>query len=125
MQVLIVDDTALDRMLMRIFLNDLGFIHLTDAEDGPEALELIDSLEHLGLILVDWNMPYMTGIELIEAIRRKPGSAQVPIVMITTEIELDRVKEALLAGADEYIMKPFTLEMLRDKLNILGLTLQV
>ena len=127
MQAMVVDDSRAMRMLMGRLLKDIGF-DVAEAGDGSEAL---DSLRerlaggHPGgpvqLALVDWNMPEMTGIELVEAVRSDPSFAALRIVMVTTETELSQVSRALDAGADEYLMKPFTRDDVVGKLELLGL----
>jgi two-component system chemotaxis response regulator CheY len=123
MQAIVVDDSRAMRMLMGRLLKDIGF-EVAEAGDGSEAL---DSLRQrlagnpVQLALVDWNMPEMTGIELVEAVRADPAFAALRIVMVTTETELAQVSRALDAGADEYLMKPFTRDDVVGKLELLGL----
>ena len=128
MQAMVVDDSRAMRMLMGRLLKDIGF-EVAQAGDGSEALDALR--ERLGaghpdgpvqLALVDWNMPEMSGIELVEAVRSDPAFAALRIVMVTTETELSQVVRALDAGADEYLMKPFTRDVLVAKLGLLGLT---
>ncbi|HEY4410231.1 MAG TPA: response regulator [Acidimicrobiia bacterium] len=123
MQAMVVDDSRAMRMLMGRLLKDIGF-EVAEAGDGSEAL---DSLRErlagnpVQLALVDWNMPEMSGIELVEAVRSDPAFAGLRIVMVTTETELSQVTRALDAGADEYLMKPFTRDDVVGKLELLGL----
>ena len=127
MQAMVVDDSRAMRMLMGRLLKDIGF-EVAQAADGSEALDALR--ERLGaghpdgpvqLALVDWNMPEMSGIELVEAVRSDPAFAALRIVMVTTETELSQVVRALDAGADEYLMKPFTRDDVVGKLELLGL----
>ena len=127
MQAMVVDDSRAMRMLMGRLLKDIGF-EVAQAGDGSEALDALR--ERLGaghpdgpvqLALVDWNMPEMSGIELVEAVRSDPAFAALRIVMVTTETELSQVVRALDAGADEYLMKPFTRDDVVGKLELLGL----
>jgi two-component system chemotaxis response regulator CheY len=83
-------------------------------------LEQLTSGPDPDLVLVDWNMPEMTGIEFLEAMRQPPYSCTAKVVMVTTETEIPQVVRALGAGADEYLMKPFTVESILDKLHLLG-----
>ena len=123
MQAIVVDDSRAMRMLMGRLLKDIGFA-VDEAGDGTEALErlreraLVDPVQ---LALVDWNMPEMSGIELVEAVRADPAFSSLRIVMVTTETELSQVTRALEAGADEYLMKPFTKDDVVGKLELLGL----
>ena len=104
------------------FLQELGFKLTYLAENGAEALEQVDKISSLELIVVDWNMPLMNGIEFVRATRQK-GLTEVKILMMTTENSMERIVQALASGVDEYIMKPFSKEALQDKLNILGVAL--
>ncbi|HKY76652.1 MAG TPA: response regulator [Acidimicrobiia bacterium] len=123
MQAIVVDDSRAMRMLMGRLLKDIGFA-VDEAGDGSEALDRLRerlSVEPVQLALVDWNMPEMSGIELVEAVRADPAFAALRIVMVTTETELSQVTRALEAGADEYLMKPFTRDDVIGKLELLGL----
>ena len=124
MQAIVVDDSRAMRMLMGRLLKDIGF-EVDEAGDGCQALvRLRERLAEnpLQLALVDWNMPEMSGIELVEAVRADPAFAALRIVMVTTETELSQVTRALDAGADEYLMKPFTRDDVVGKLELLGLS---
>jgi two-component system chemotaxis response regulator CheY len=126
-QAIVVDDSRAMRMLMGRVLKDIGFA-VDEAGDGSEALirlrERVTPRHPDGpvqLALVDWNMPEMSGIELVEAVRSDPAFSSLRIVMVTTETELSPVARALEAGADEYLMKPFTRDDVVGKLELLGL----
>jgi two-component system chemotaxis response regulator CheY len=118
-QVLVVDDSQAMRVLLRRMLHDLGF-EVREASNGREALESISRDGKPELILVDWNMPEMNGLDFVRAVRRELGDHEMPLMMVTTETETSQVVKALAAGASEYLMKPFTKEALHDKLNLLG-----
>lgn len=120
MQVLIVDDDIVSRMLSKSFLKNLGFTEINEALDGEEALTKLNSLNDLGLILLDWNMPRMDGLEFIQSLRSQSEWVDLPVLMMTAENQQTKINEALMAGVSEYIMKPFSLDMLVDKLTILG-----
>ena len=123
MQAIVVDDSRAMRMLMGRLLKDIGF-DVDEAGDGSEALGRLRerlSADPVQLALVDWNMPEMSGIELVEAVRSDPAFSSLRIVMVTTETELSQVTKALEAGADEYLMKPFTRDDVVGKLELLGL----
>lgn len=125
MQAIVVDDSRAMRMLMGRLLKDIGF-EVDEAGDGCQALvRLRERLAEnpLQLALVDWNMPEMSGIELVEAVRADPAFAPLRIVMVTTETELSQVSRAIEAGADEYLMKPFTRDDVLGKLELLGLAI--
>ncbi len=115
---LIVDDASVIRKVSRHILESLGF-EVSDAENGLVGLEKCD--QHIyDLILLDWNMPVMTGIEFIEELRARPNGHIPKIVFCTTESDVSHIREAMNAGADEYVMKPFDHETLQIKLQIVG-----
>ena len=117
-QALVVDDSRAVRMILSRSLAELGF-EVTAAGDGAEALALLRA--SMALVLVDWNMPRMNGLEFVERLRADTRFASVKVMMVTTETEVDQMVKALAAGADEYVMKPFTKDILADKLRMLGL----
>lgn len=120
MKALIVDDSRATRSILKRALVREGF-EVVEAGDGKQAIELLDATGPCDLALVDWNMPVMTGFELVQEVRSRPQLASMAIMMVTTETESSQVERALDAGANEYVMKPFTDEILRDKLMLLGL----
>ena len=120
MLVLIIDDSRAMRAILRTTLKQLGF-ETVEAANGQEGLERVSDRGPFDLALVDWNMPVMNGLEFVTAIRADPSKAGMRIMMVTTEVEMCQVARALSAGADEYVMKPFTSEILHDKLSMLGL----
>lgn len=122
MNALVIDDSRAMRLILRRMLAQLGF-DAAEAANGLEGLSRLGTSERLDLILVDWNMPEMTGIEFVKAVRQPPYSFAGPVVMVTTETGVDEMVTALDAGADEYIMKPFTQESIAEKLQLLGLDL--
>jgi two-component system, chemotaxis family, chemotaxis protein CheY len=117
---LIVDDSSALRSFLRFILVVRGF-SVMEAENGRTALELLADCGAVDLALIDWNMPELGSIELLNAIRADTSFDDMRIMMVTTETELDRVKKALGSGADEYLMKPFNREMIEDKLGLMGL----
>ncbi|MCZ6515831.1 MAG: response regulator [Acidobacteria bacterium] len=120
MQVLVVDDSRATRAVLRQILKALGF-DVTEAGHGLEALERLKEMEKPDLVLVDWNMPEMNGYEFVQAVRAESDYDQIPLMMVTTETEVSQVTKALSAGANEYVMKPFTKEVILAKLDILGI----
>ena len=120
-KVLVVDDSKAVRMILARTLRDLGH-EVMEATNGQEALEVIDTEKtSLSLVLADWNMPELNGFDLLKRVRQNPALASLAIVMVTTETELDHMAAALEAGANEYVMKPFTREILVEKLQLLGM----
>jgi len=116
-KALVVDDSRAMRSILSKILVKLGF-EVLQAGDGKEALTLLNH-ERVELVLSDWNMPGMNGLDLVKAMRAEPRYAAVPVVMVTTETHIGQMVTALEAGANEYIMKPFTAEMVEDKLRML------
>lgn len=112
-RVLVADDSATMRKIIIRSLNVVGVSDITEAADGDEALHLFQ-FKPFDLVLTDWNMPGKTGIDVIRGIRQE-GST-IPIIMATTEGEKNRVVEAIQAGVSDYIVKPFTADLLREKL---------
>ncbi|HXM42461.1 MAG TPA: response regulator [Bryobacteraceae bacterium] len=117
-QAMVVDDSRAVRMILSRDLAQMGY-DVCAAADGAEALPLLRA--DMSLILVDWNMPHMNGLEFLKSLRADPRYASVKVIMVTTETEVDQMVKALAAGADEYVMKPFTKEILTDKLRVMGL----
>ena len=120
MKALIVDDSRVMRLILKKFLASEGFDVLHEAGDGAEALERLKEVGKVDLALVDWNMPRMNGLEFSVAVRKDAALSGMRVMMVTTEAEVSQISRALDAGANEYVMKPFTSEVLRDKLGILG-----
>jgi two-component system chemotaxis response regulator CheY len=115
---LIVDDSRVIRKVSRHILETLGF-HVSEAENGQEALDACER-EMPDVVLLDWNMPVMTGIEFLARLRERPGGDVPKVVFCTTENDVAHIREAIQAGADEYVMKPFDHETLQIKLQLVG-----
>ena len=120
-KALVVDDSKAVRMILAKTLKELGF-EVREAANGREALEVIEvEKTAVTLVLADWNMPEIDGLELLKRLRQKPELASLVVVMVTTESELGQMTAALEAGANEYIMKPFTRDILVEKLQLVGI----
>jgi len=119
MHALVVDDSNIIRKILTAYLRKMGF-EVTVAVNGRDGLEKLKQMEAIDVVLVDWNMPETDGIAFIRAVRAEDPYAGLPIVMVTTNSELENVSEALAAGANAYIMKPFTADAVREKLELLG-----
>ena len=120
-KALVVDDSKAVRMILARTLKELGF-EVREAANGREALEVIETeKDAVSLVLADWNMPEINGLELLKRLRQKPELASLVVVMVTTETELDQMAAALEAGANEYVMKPFTKDILVEKLQMAGI----
>lgn len=119
MKVLIIDDSIAARFMLAKMFKELG-CDVVEAEDGKVALEVLKSNLDTNLALVDWNMPVMDGLEFVKCVRADSSANGLKLMMVTTETEMDRVIEALNAGANEYLMKPFNKEMVSEKLKHMG-----
>jgi two-component system chemotaxis response regulator CheY len=120
MRALVVDDSRAMRALLHHALAGLGY-EVLEAPGGREGLETLAREGGVDVVLVDWNMEGMDGLEFVRALRAQAAHARLPVMMVTTEVEPASVEKALKAGCQEYLMKPFTPEMLADKLTLLGL----
>ena len=121
MQALVVDDSRAVRMMLKRMLSDAGFDTIAEAGHGIEALQRLGEGPVPDVMLVDWNMPEMNGIELLRLMRASPAYRAIPVVMVTTETEASQVVRALAAGASDYVMKPFTKDVIVEKLELLGI----
>lgn len=115
-KVLVVDDFATMRRIVKGVLKQLGFGNIIEAEDGSAALSELKK-EKIGLIVSDWNMPNMSGLELLKAVRGDADLKAIPFLMVTAEGQKENVIEAVKAGVSNYIVKPFTPETFGEKLQ--------
>jgi two-component system chemotaxis response regulator CheY len=121
LKALVVDDSRAVRMILAKTLKDLGYV-VIEAANGKEALDVIGAEKTaVTLVLADWNMPEVNGLELLKQLRQNPALSSLVVIMVTTETELDQMKAALDAGANEYVMKPFTKDILIEKLQLAGI----
>ena len=118
MKVMLVDDSKTMRTIQRNILMQLGFKEIEEACDGLDALSKVGPFAP-ELLLVDWNMPEMNGLEFVQAIRADHGFDSMQLMMVTTETEAEQIVRALEAGANEYVMKPFTKDVILQKLELL------
>jgi len=114
--ILIVDDFVTMRRILKNILRQLGFVKMVEADDGTTALELLKKT-HIDLIISDWNMPRMTGLELLKAVRGMEETKDLPFLMVTAEAQKQHVINAVKAGVSNYVVKPFTAEQIQEKLN--------
>jgi len=119
-KALVVDDSKTIRSILGRILREFGY-EVCEAGDGKQGLKVMEAEKGaVSLILADWNMPEMNGLEMLKELRRDPELLSVKVIMVTTETEMDHMVQALEAGANEYVMKPFTKEILREKLELAG-----
>lgn len=122
MEALVIDDSRAMRKILSRILTDIGF-SVSEAANGSEGLEKLEDGARPQLALVDWNMPVMNGYEFVRAVRSREKYGSLRLMMVTTETGANEMTKALEAGADEYVMKPFTKDVIIDKLQLLGIDL--
>jgi len=115
MKCLVVDDSATMRRIVINSLKSIGIVETTEAANGAEALQACD--ESVGLVITDWNMPVMGGLDLVKQLRGRPATAATPILMVTTRSVRDDIVQAVQAGISNYIVKPFTPQVLKEKID--------
>ena len=116
MKVLVVDDFSTMRRIVRNVLKQVGLTSIVEADNGKAALKVLKK-ENIDLILCDWNMPEMTGIDLLKAVKSDDALKDIPFVMVTAEAQKENILEAVKAGVSSYIVKPFTAETVSEKLS--------
>ncbi|HSW12220.1 MAG TPA: chemotaxis response regulator CheY [Solimonas sp.] len=116
MKILIVDDFSTMRRIVKNLLNDLGYTNTTEADDGKTAWPLLQA-GGFDFVVTDWNMPGMTGIDLLKNIRGDAKLAKLPVLMVTAEAQRDQIIEAAKSGVNGYIIKPFTAVTLKEKID--------
>lgn len=119
MKAMIVDDSGATRFILSKMMSELGY-DVVQAKDGQDAFDKLGDNKDCTIALVDWNMPVMNGYDLVCKVRAENEYNGIKIMMVTTETEMTQVVKAIEAGANEYIMKPFTKEMILDKMKLLG-----
>lgn len=120
MKALVIDDSRAIRLLLKRILAEVGFTEMVEACHGLDALDRLRADGPFDLALVDWNMPEMNGYDFVRLVRTQSEYDDMRVMMVTTEAEMEQMVKALEAGADEYVMKPFTADIIRDKLTLLG-----
>ncbi len=116
MKILVVDDFSTMRRIVKNILKQLGYENIDEAEDGVQAYSKLKN-GGFGFVVSDWNMPNMDGIELLKKVRSDPELKDMPFLMVTAEAEKEKVVEAIKAGVNNYIVKPFTAEVLKEKMD--------
>ena len=116
MKILVVDDFATMRRIVKNILTQLGYKKIVEADDGTTALDILNQ-EKVDLIISDWNMPKMTGLDLLKNVRGNPDMASTPFIMVTAEAQQDNIILAVKAKVSQYIVKPFTADTLGEKID--------
>ncbi len=116
MKILVVDDFSTMRRIVKNILRQLGFSNIVEADDGSTGLEILQK-EKVNMVVSDWNMPKMTGLELLKAVRADDALKDIPFLMVTAEAQQENIIEAVKAGVSNYIVKPFTAETLSEKIE--------
>ncbi|MEO8045813.1 MAG: chemotaxis response regulator CheY [Nitrospirota bacterium] len=116
MKILVVDDMSTMRRIVKNIMKQLGFANVEEAENGQDALGKLRA-DTFGFVISDWNMPVMTGIDMLRAIRADEKLKAIPVLMVTAEAQKENLIEAIQAGVSNYIVKPFTAEVVQEKMN--------
>jgi len=116
MKTMVVDDMSTMRRIVKNLLKQLGFANVEEAENGQEALIKLKA-DKFGFVVSEWNMPVMSGIQLLRAIRADEALKSIPVLMVTAEAQKENIIEAVQAGVSNYVVKPFTAEALQEKIN--------
>lgn len=116
LRFLVVDDFSTMRRIVKNFLNDLGYDNVEEADDGTTALPLLRS-GNVDFLITDWNMPEMQGLELLKIVRSDPALSKLPVLLLTAEAKREQIVEAAQAGVNGYVVKPFTAQTLKDKIE--------
>ena len=119
--VLLIDDSRTARILLSRIFQEIGGWTIMEAENGQIALDKLSQQHAIDLACIDWNMPVMNGLDFLKSAKKLTACKNAWMMMVTTETELDNITMAMVAGANEYVMKPFTRDMIREKLELMGL----
>lgn len=113
---LVVDDFSTMRRIIKNFLTDLGYANVAEADDGKTALPVLKA-GGIDFLITDWNMPGMPGLELLKEVRNDPATKKLPVLMVTAEAKREQIVEAAQAGVNGYVVKPFTAQTLKEKID--------
>ena len=120
LKFLVVDDFSTMRRIVKNLLHDLGYVHVTEADDGKTALPILKG-GGIDFLITDWNMPGMPGLELLKQVRADPALSRLPVLMLTAEAHREQIVAAAQAGGNGYVIKPFTAAILKEKIDkVLG-----
>lgn len=117
MKILLVDDSSTMRRIQMNTLKSIGYEDVVQAEDGQDALNKLKENPDVKLVLLDWNMPNMNGIDCLKAIKANPTTKPIPVMMVTSEAEKSKIIEAIQSGASNYLVKPFEADALKEKIG--------
>lgn len=121
MKVLVVDDSSTMRRILTNCITEAGLTDIVQAADGVEALSMLQKHGDVGLVFADWHMPNMDGFTMLQEIKGNPATKGIPVIMVTTQAEKQSVMDALKTGASNYIVKPFTPDIIKEKIKeVLG-----
>ncbi len=116
MNILVVDDFSTMRRIVKNLLTEIGFSNIVEADDGKTALPILEG-GSIDFLVTDWNMPGMPGIDLLKAVRADPKLSSLPVLMVTAEAKREQIMEAAQAGVNGYVVKPFTADTLKEKVD--------
>lgn len=116
--ILVVDDFSTMRKIIKNLLRELGFTNISEADDGTTALPMLKKYE-FDFLVTDWIMPHMQGIDLVKEIRKDPNLSSLPVLMVTAEAKREHIVEAAKAGVNGYVVKPFTTQILKKKIDMI------
>ncbi len=116
MNILVVDDFSTMRRIVKNLLVEIGFKNIEEADDGKTALPILEK-GGIDFLVTDWNMPGMAGIDLLKAVRANPELSSIPVLMVTAEAKREQIMQAAAAGVNGYVVKPFTADTLREKVD--------
>lgn len=116
LKFLVVDDFSTMRRIIKNLLHDLGYTNVVEADDGKTALPILQA-GGIDILITDWNMPGMPGLELLKAVRGDPALAKLPVLLLTAEAKREQIVEAAQAGVNGYVVKPFTAQTLKEKIE--------
>jgi two-component system chemotaxis response regulator CheY len=116
LRFLVVDDFSTMRRIVKNFLNDLGYTSVEEADDGNTALPILQQ-GNIDFLVTDWNMPGMPGLDLLKAVRADPKLSKLPVLLVTAEAKREQIVEAAQAGVNGYVVKPFTAQTLKEKIE--------
>ena len=121
MRLLLVDDSKTARTMLKRIFNELGSWEIVEAENGQDALNKLEQVDSIDLACIDWNMPVMNGLEFLKVVKKIPEFSCTWLMMVTSETEMGNISKAMVSGAHEYVMKPYTKEVILAKLEVMGL----